>query len=255
MVRKYSALILGGILGVAILASTSWAQPPGGRQGMRGMGPMGGGGPMGLLALLNNEKVQKELELVDDQKTKLTKLGEETRTAMMESFGALRDLSDEERGPKMQQLMKDNQEKTQKKLAEILMPNQLERIKQIQLQAEGAMALFNPDVVKALTVTDEQQKKLNTIRDELQTKMREARQGMQDLSQEERQAKMQKMRDEQNAKLLEVLTQEQRDKFEKMKGEKVDIDFSTLMRGPGMGRGPRGGRGPGGGGPGGGQGN
>jgi hypothetical protein len=254
MVRKYSVLILGVILGVAILASTSWAQPPGGRQG-RGMGPMGGGGAMGLLALLNNEKVQKELELVDDQKTKLKTLGEETRTAMMESFGALRDLSDEERGPKMEQLMKENQEKTQKKLAEILMPNQLVRIKQIQLQAEGAMALLNnSDVAKELVITDEQKKKLTEIRDELMTKMREARQEMQGLSQEERQAKMAKMRTDQNAKLMEVLTQEQRDKFEKMKGEKVDIDFSTLM-GPGMGRGPRGGRGQGGGGSGGGQGN
>ena len=65
----------------------------------------------------------------------------------------MQDLSQEERQAKMQAMQED----MLKKLGEILLPKQLERLKQIQLQVEGAMALSNPDVVKALNITDDQQ--------------------------------------------------------------------------------------------------
>jgi len=254
MKRKYGFLVLAAVFGAALLAVTLDAQgqpPPGGRGlGMgRGMGP--GSGAM-LLPLLNNEKVQKELELVDDQKTKLNELANEQRTAMRELFSSMQDLSPEERQTKMQEAMKENQDKLQKKLADILLPNQLARLKEIQLQAEGPMALANPDVTKALNVTSDQQDKIKAALADAQTKVREAMSGVRDLSPEERRAKMtemrdqmQKMRNDLNAKLLEILTQDQRDQFTKMQGAKLDIDFSTLMR-PGGGRGGPGGPPPGG---------
>jgi hypothetical protein len=202
---------------------------------------MGGGM---LIPLAQNEKVQKDLEIVADQKTKLAALN------VRDIYTSLpQDLPPEERGAKML-------EAVMKKLGEILLPKQLDRLKQIQLQAEGAMALSNPEVVKALKITTEQQDKMKPISEEGQTKLREARRGLRDLSEAERPAKMaeiQKMTKELGDKLLEVLTSDQRAQLDKMKGEKIDIDFSTLM-GPG-GRGGRGGPGgPGGpppGGPGG----
>ena len=105
MARKYGLLVLIGFLGAALLASevqgpTSAVAAVGGR--------WAGWAADGwrwheLLTLVQNEKVQKELEIVDDQKTKLTELATEQRTAMRECLPSLQDLSREERMTKMQE--------------------------------------------------------------------------------------------------------------------------------------------------------
>ncbi|MGD0519072.1 MAG: hypothetical protein ABSA26_16175 [Thermoguttaceae bacterium] len=258
MARKYGLLILIGFLGAALLASEVQAQPGGGQRGggRGGMGPGGGGGMM-ILSLVQNEKVQKELEIVADQKTKLTELATEQRSAMRDAFSSLpQDLDPEERMTKMQALMKENQDKLMKKLGEILLPKQLERLKQILLQAQGSMALSDPDVVKALNITSEQQEKMKTVREDAMTKSRDALSGV---SGAERRTKMQELMKEIDKKVLEVLTTDQVAQLEKMKGAKVDFDLSAITRGGGRagrggtGGGPGGdGGGPGGGGPGGG---
>jgi delta 1-pyrroline-5-carboxylate dehydrogenase len=236
MARKYGLLVLIGFLGAALLASEAYAQPQGGGRGGRGPG----GGPMMLLTLVQNAQVQKELEVVDDQKTKLTDLAASQRTAMQDFFQSAQDLSQEERQAKMQKMGED----MLKKLGEILLPKQIDRLKQIQLQAEGPVALStNAELAKALNITDDQKAKMKTLSDEAATKRQDALQG---LSGAERRTKMQEMNKELGEKLLAVLTPDQVAQFEKMKGAKVDIDFSTLR-----GRGGLGGAGGGGGGGGG----
>jgi Spy/CpxP family protein refolding chaperone len=252
MARKYGLLILVGFLGAALLACEAQAQPGGGGPGggMRGMGGMGGGmgGGNMALTLLLNEKVQKELELVDDQITKIKAVQTESQTAMREVFSSIpQDASQEERMTKMRELMTKSQENTKKKLAEILLPKQLERLQQLQIQAEGAQALSNPDVVKALDITSDQQSKMQTIRQEYMTKMRESMGANQNQTREERTAAREKSNKELSAKLMEVLTPDQTAKLEKMKGPKSDIDFTTI-RPAGGARGNRGGGGGGGGG-------
>jgi Spy/CpxP family protein refolding chaperone len=258
MIRKYGLLILIGLLGAALLASEAQAQPGGGG-GQRGGGRMGGGrgmggGGMAILQLLQDERVQKELEIVADQKTKITELADEQRNAMRDAFSSLsQDLTQEERTTKMQQLMKENQDKLMKKLGEILLPKQLERLKQLLLQAQGAAALEDADVVKALNITTEQQDKIRTIREEARQKMRDA---LQDLSGAERRTKQQEMQKELNDKVLAVLTADQAAQLEKMKGPKADYDVSSILTtgrgGRGQGGGGQGGGGQGGGGQGGG---
>ena len=83
MYRKHVLLISIGFVAVAILASEVHAQNQGGPNnaagqgnvgmvGSGGMGRMGIGlGPMGKIYLLNNEKLQQELELTDEQKTQV----------------------------------------------------------------------------------------------------------------------------------------------------------------------------------------
>ena len=50
-----------------------------------------------------------------------------------------------------------------KTLGQILTPQQIERLKQIKLQAAGAAALSIPEVAKALALTEEQREKLKTL--------------------------------------------------------------------------------------------
>jgi Spy/CpxP family protein refolding chaperone len=203
------ALALAGIL-VAVLSVQAQQNdgPPGGRRGGRGPGM---GGPGGGLMILRLEKVQADLKLTDEQKEKLRGLGQEAR---------------------------GNRENLDKQLAEILKPEQLARLKEIRLQVDGAGALSrNPEVAKALELTDDQKEKLQALQTEAREKMRDAMQGGEDLTREARMAKMTEMRKEMQTKALAVLTPEQQKKFEKMQGAKIEIDFSAL-RPQGGRRGP-----------------
>jgi Spy/CpxP family protein refolding chaperone len=102
-------------------AASLQAQGPGGPGGPRGgRGMMGGGG---YAMLLQNEKVQKDLELVDDQKDKLKKLGQETMESWRKKAGDMSGLSNEERMKKMGEVGREMQEETQKKVEEILLPH------------------------------------------------------------------------------------------------------------------------------------
>jgi Spy/CpxP family protein refolding chaperone len=242
MSRRFA--IVGAMVVLAALAANVQAQGPGGnRGGMGGMGGMMGGGQ---LALLQNEAVQKEIELVPEQKEKLTALGTDLRTQMQ----GMRDLSQEERTTKMREIT----EGTQKKVEGILLPHQLERIKQISLQMQGIRALSDPAVAKELGLTEDQQSKIKTINDDAQKARRElfgqggggqgggpggGRGGM---SQENMQ-KMQDIQKDTETKLTDVLTSEQKEKLEKMKGPKFD---TTALRGNRQGgnRGNRGGAAP-----------
>jgi Spy/CpxP family protein refolding chaperone len=191
-----------GVGAVLLAAFTAWAQadaPAGGRP----RGGMGGGA-----MILRAPEVQKDLKLTDDQKEKIQALSRERL----------------------------GREEMEKKLQEILKPEQLERLKQIRLQMAGPMALASPEVVKALELNDEQKGKIKTLLDQSREKAREAMQGARDLPADQRTAmweKVQQQRKETAAKVMEVLTPQQREKFEKMQGAKIELNFPA--------RGPRGG--------------
>jgi Spy/CpxP family protein refolding chaperone len=254
---KESLMLRNLTIGLSVLvafafAASLQAQGPGGPGGPRGgRGMMGGGG---YAMLLQNEKVQKDLELVDDQKDKLKKLGQETMESWRKKAGDMSGLSNEERMKKMGEVGREMQEETQKKVEEILLPHQVERAKQIHLQSQlefaPGMALASPELVKDLGLTDDQQSKIKGINEEAMKAMREMWAGGRpndDEDHEKRQKARQEMetkRKENNAKLMDVLTSEQKEKLEKMKGPKFDV--SSLMQGPGGNR--RGNRGGGNGG-------
>jgi Spy/CpxP family protein refolding chaperone len=190
MSRSLSVFALT-VLGAMLVAVSAYAQPnEGGAPGGRGRG-MGGPG-----MLLRSEQIQKELKLTDEQKEKVKALAAEPR---------------------------GNRQDMEKKIAEILKPEQVERLKQIRLQMGGAAALANREVVKALGLSDDQVAKLKAIQDAARAKM-------QDVPREERRAKMAEMRKETMDKAIEVLTPPQREKYEKLKGAKIDIDFSALRQ-------------------------
>ena len=158
----------------------------------------------------------------------------------------MQNLTPEERSAKMQDMRKEMDAaaaKTQKAVEGILLPHQFERVKQIQLQQQftmGAnMALAAPELQKDLGLTDDQKAKIKTINDEAMQAMRGAFTPGQPPSQADMD-KMTKAREENAKKALDVLTADQKEKLEKMKGPKFDT--TTLFGG--MGRIGGGGAGP-----------
>jgi hypothetical protein len=153
-------------LGVtALVVGPALAQRPqqGQRQGMQ----RGGFG-----SLVQNESVQKELKLDQDAVTKATEAVRKVQENHRDDFAKLRDLSQEERRTKTRELTRTVNEETLKALGDVLKPEQVKRLKQIELQQAGAEAFTRADVQKALNLTEEQNGKIKTIADEAATQMR-----------------------------------------------------------------------------------
>ena len=202
-----SGLAVAALAGI-LVPSLSLAQP-GGRRPFRG----GPGGSM--LGLLQREEVQQEIQLVDEQQAQINALAEDIRSQMRDMFGQMRDLSEEERRARFDEIRSKVEKirtEAESRLQKVLLPHQLARLKQIDLQARlqegGAAALTNGQLADTLSLTAKQQ-------DQLRQRAEQARQEMQE--------QIRQLRAEAREKLLEVLTPEQRAKLEAMLGEQFDL--------------------------------
>lgn len=229
MSRNRLAMVSMVALLVVSSASALHAQGQGGRG--RGRGFFGSRDVM-RLNLLALPKVQEDLKLSDEQKSKSQAAMEELSAERQKVFAGGQNLSDEER----QKAFASLQEKTKSSwetAAKSLSKEQLERLDQISLQQMGAGALSDETVAKTLMLTEDQQKKLGEVGAEVGGKMREL--GFGEGTQEKR-AELQK---EMTEKSLAVLTDDQRSQFAKMQGEKLELPFGAGF-GFGGGRGGRG---------------
>ncbi len=178
--------------------------------------------------LLRVEAVQKELKLNEEQSKAIAEVAAQMQSDAMEIFSGLQDLTPEERTKELPELMKLMTEKAkdlQAKVDKVLMPPQSARMKELSIQRRGVEALQDDEVVKALKVSDEQKKKLAALRDEAGDKQQEIiqavltsggdRSGIRD--------KIQALQKEFGDKALALLSSEQREQFEKLKGAKFDF--------------------------------
>ena len=231
---------LAVVAAVVLSASALLAQGPGGRRG--GFGGFGGGGAVDPSTLLAAEPVQKELELTDDQKASVTKMGDDRRTAMQELFQSQPSPED------MQKKMADMAKENKKKVADLLLPPQVKRLDEIALQfavANGFVAaLAQDDLAQKLALTDDQKSKVKDFVQENQDKTQEIFQNAQGDFQGA-QEKMTKLRDELKDKAMALLTADQKTTLEKLEGKKFDVSTIQLRGGRGR-RGGAGGPPPGG---------
>ncbi len=227
-------MVLGSI------ALTAAAQGP--RGGGFGGGMFRGGGSASML--LGIEEVQKELNLNDDQKKQigdlLTEAREKVRASMGQiNFQDLQNLSAEEREKRFGEMRKKFEEggkEIDEKVGKLLDAKQSERLHQLVLQREGAMALTHPDVIKKLDLSEEQQAKIKKIKEDARANApRMAFEPNQ--SNEERQAAFKKMREQfekTQKECFAVLNDDQMLDWTKMCGK----TFLFPQR-PGFGRGNR----------------
>jgi len=168
--------------------------------------------------LLRQESVQKELKLNEDQVKKIEELSQKTREKFQDIFGG----DEAERPKKMQELTEENR----KAVAEILNPEQSKRLNQISYQQRGTSALIDPEVAKALALSEEQQGKVKTINEEMMAGMRELFTPGQ-APDEDARKKMNDLRKSSGDKMLAVLSAEQKTKWTEMQGEafKGEIRF------------------------------
>jgi Spy/CpxP family protein refolding chaperone len=193
------ALVLGLALGMASVAQAQRQRP----------GGFGGGA-----FLLQNEGVQKELNITDEQKTKLKEAMEKVRDANKDIIDKGREMTREDR----EKLAKASNEA----IGKVLDEKQVKRFKEIQLQTQGAAALQNPDVQSKLKLSDDQKDKIKKINEESREKMRDLFGGG---FNEETQKKMAELRKETLEKASGVLTAEQKKTWKEMTGKPFEVRF------------------------------
>lgn len=215
---------------------------PGGR-GMRGMGGGFGGGNRSPYRLLMSPQVQEELALTDQQKSQgtalLTEMGERARSAMGD-FQSLQNLSEDERRAAIEEMQKKTaqiQAEFKPKFAAVLDDIQAQRLQQIAWQAEGAAALRDPELAKALGLSQDQQDQLAKV---FAPPSREGGPGRpQDGQQGDFRERFAQMQQQRETDAMAVLTAEQKSKLSELKGAPFDV---SQLRGGGPGGGFGGGR-------------
>ncbi len=186
------------------------------------------------IMMMRSEPVQKELALSDEQTKAITEIATQMQSEAMEIMSGLQDLTPEERQAEManvMQMVTDRAKELQKKVDEILDDKQTARVKELSIQQRGVDALGDEEVITALKITPEQLGQLVKIRDDAQAKTQEIVQEAlgQGGDREKIREKIQAFRKEVGDKAFAVLTAEQKDQFEKMKGAKFDF---PRQRGP-----------------------
>jgi hypothetical protein len=227
---------------LVLLAATASAQQRGGR----GFGL--GGRSQSLVGLAAQESVQKDLGLSADVVSKIGPLNDEYRASAQKENESnpfpmgIRDLPEAERTAKMAEYTKKSAEISAKldteyapKVQAIVGPDGLKRLKQIQIQSQGALALNNAAVAAELKITDEQKKKVADLIAEYQTKT----QGLfgQGADFQEAQAKMRELNKERDTKAEALLTAEQKTAYTALKGKAFDVSTLSLFGGRGGRRG------------------
>jgi hypothetical protein len=185
-----------------------------------------------FLGLLTAKKVQKELKLSDQQVADIQQIGKKLGTEMREPFAGLREIQDRRQAwAKMNELLKQLDEKARGQLRDVLSQEQLTRLHQIRLQVRGPLyGLNNGWIAERLKLTDEQKKKAAAIETAMQDEVYELLSGLRDPSPEQRRKKMaelgekyNKIRHDADKRALRLLTDEQKEALEKLKGEKFEL--------------------------------
>jgi hypothetical protein len=227
------------ILPLVILVLGNTAESQEGRGRGPGFGRQGGS----IVSLVGNEAVQKELGLSESDAVAVKKVSDAYRQEQRDEFGklgigdfqSLQSLPAEERqakfreiGEKTAALSRKLDEKFAPQIKSAIKPEQFERLQQISRQARGIQVFSDPEVVKELALTKEQQDRLAAIRDEYERKQRELFSEGGGTDARERFAKL---REERDARAAEVLNKEQSDTLAKLKGKPFDL--TQLRGGPG----------------------
>jgi hypothetical protein len=149
------------LVGLLALVALLIATPLMAQQRGRGFG-RGGAGFITKAALLGNENVQKELEIVADQKEQIAAIVEEARQGRR-GGGRGQDLSDEERA-KRDKERAERAAAIDKKIDAVLVGPQKTRLNEIYVQALGSMAFSTPEIAKELGVGEDLQEKIADAR-------------------------------------------------------------------------------------------
>ncbi len=157
------------------------------------------------LNLLNDKNVHRDLELIDDQVKEIDGIRKKYRARFKEAVKSMQESKSKDVSVQFKKIKKEQEQE----LANVLLPHQQERIKQIQyqlqLKSRGTLGvLVSGPIGKELEITPDQVKKLTEFEKTLQ---------------KETAKKIEQIKMEARKRLLKQLTPEQQLKFKKLTGD------------------------------------
>ncbi|HXG09699.1 MAG TPA: hypothetical protein VNK04_07910 [Gemmataceae bacterium] len=225
------ALTLGAVLLVAGPALSQPQQRQQRGQQQRQPGQFAGRGFFGGPAMLvMNEDVQKELKMTEDQIGKAKEVLSQLRDKQRDTFAQLRNLGEQERRQKMQELSRAIASDTYTALNTVLKPEQVKRLKQIELQQRGYEAFTEPEVRKALNLTESQVKEIDAIVKGADAERDKLFQGG---FQQGTREKLQTLRKETMTKITGLLKEDQKKAWKELTGEPFEVRFQPRRPGNG----------------------
>ena len=215
--------VMAGVL-VAGLVVVVGAQPGGGF----------GGFNFGPAQLVMAKAVQEDLKMTDEQVEKVKTWSKEFNDKVGEDrkakFADFKDKTKEEQAEMRAAFTAETNKAAFKALDGVLKPEQVKRLKQIQVQASGMNAYTNPDVVAALKLTDSQKSTIKGVSADYDKDRAEVMKGIgggkgkQPDPEKFADAlkKGDKLRKEAMAKVEETLTDDQKKAWKELTGEAFD---------------------------------
>ncbi len=181
---------------------------------------------------LESQTVRKELKLTDEQEHKALAIIEKTRQARKKAgrdSGGFMRLPKEEREARLAELHK-TVGAADVEATSLLTGEQMARFNQIRIWIPREQALFSREIIAELKLVTVQTDALTTIFEKYKTKMREIppfnpmdeearRKSIEDVAELEKSA---------GVEYMGVLTKEQREQFERMRGPKFEVDISEF---------------------------
>jgi hypothetical protein len=192
-----------------------------------------------LPSLASYEAVQKELGVAGEAAAKLSALNDEYRAASQKEFtslgidySALGDLPALERAAEMRSMSEKTAAVSRKLAAQfnprieaILTPDQLQRLRQIQLQASGIDVWTDPEFAKELALTEAQLSQVAALRSEYS-----GRQQLLSGDFQQRLAKIRELIAERDRLAIDLLTPPQQEKLTALKGQPFDVSQLSFGR-------------------------
>jgi Spy/CpxP family protein refolding chaperone len=191
------------------------------------------------LHLLQTGKVKQELKITEEQSAKLGKVADKYDREAASKLGSVQldGLNAQEKSAKAQEIRDTGDkliESSRKEVSSILNPDQLNRLKQILLQVNGADALQDKEVAKEVGITPEESAKIQKVQTQTNEGLRSnlpksgANQSQMELgSSAVRSAE--KIDNHANEQALGALTAEQKQKFEKLAGAPFTLERSDVV--------------------------
>jgi hypothetical protein len=166
--------------------------------------------------LLRNPGVRRELELTEEQGRQLDDVMQREKEA---ASGIVRvPLNRKKKGETLQETEKQAREafievqrRAERMIAEILLPHQLTRLRQLALQRRLGMSLQmfkDPELGKAIGLTPEQQSAVSSRVDEAQSELAK---------------QIELLQEQARGKVLSLLTPEQRERYAELTGQRLSF--------------------------------
>lgn len=195
---------------VALLALVLWA-PAARPDDFIGMVPEEGAVQV---MLLRQKSVRDELKMKNDQARAIHNFGDQQWKKAQE----IEKLAPDQRRARYDVLTRENEQF----LNQSLDPNQRRRLDEVSLQIAGLLLATSPRVATQLRLTPQQQQELMRHQNEARNELNEA---VRAKGKEGREERMKQLRETSRKRLLEVLTDEQEQKWKQMTGAAFDAKF------------------------------